>query len=425
MEDYKTKHSMTPYAKHLLVLLVLYFNQMSAYVSVKYASYGNLIMCGMFALAAAAFGYAFFARRARLSWQAMALVLVLSANLCLSMAFNGDLRGGYVLLAMNLAEALFFTALFSREEFYRVYVNCLVVLSVLTFLTTYLAVPLLRLPILLPDTGARYYDAWVTLPQILPDELRLNAVWFEPGVYALYLGFALVLELFLNTSPSWFKVGVLTAAMLGTTSSTGYVVLALLFCVLVADRIFRNRRSVRKMLALSAAVLLACFAVAWFVPLEALERTFSKYDFRSLNFIGRFAPMLYNLEQGLRSPLFGLGFYSERGFRVYYPFYKGMLYSNTATTFQFFHFFGFAFPLFTCYASWKMACAGRHKSLPVRLALAGILILNVNFESVVLDQVYMILLFSFFMKSEGKGKKDESAMVLRDADCLRLSGLRL
>lgn len=391
--------------KYLLLLLLFYFGQTGTLNYAKFPAYSFFILTGMFMVGMAAFLYFFIRKSTKVSYKAIMLGGICILNFLLTMVINRDFRGSYALLVMNILLAVAFTGIYERREFYEMYTNCILFISVISMAATYIILPLAQSHIPVIQTGGeiKYYDMLLAYPLIHVESYRLNGIWTEPGMFAAYLMFALVFALFFNKKNK-VKCAVLILAMLFTRSSTGYAILMMILGIYILKQLRDNHKLIQVVY-----ILIACcigFVVIYIALPGPVEQILSKFQTNSINFIGRFAPMLYNMDMWTTSPLFGVGFH-EGMFRVNYKIYRGVLFANTSTTTLLFHNFGLFIPVLSVAATWKLSKTCREHWLIV-LLLTMTMVLGVNFENQVLDQIYSILLFSIFMPLKEREKQNEN-----------------
>lgn len=390
--------------KYILMLLFFYFGQIGVINYAKYPAYANMLMIAVFAITMLIFGISFAVIGKKMDLRSLLCGGICIINYIASMVVNRDWRAAYVLLLMNALTAIAFTVIFEREEFYEAYVNCIVFISVVGIIATYGVLPFAgsHIPMIENSGGIRYYDMGLVYPLVHFEAYRLNAIWTEPGVFAAYLMFALIFSLFFIKVRK-IKVGILFLAMLLTRSSTGYVLTALIIGTYVLKHIWENNNISFLIIAFLSTLTVGVAGCLLFPDEVAV--ILSKFQVNSLNFIGRLAPMIYNMDVWTTSPLLGVGFHDGM-FRVNYKIYRGVLFSNTSTTTLLFHNFGFVIPVMSMLASWRLGKIAKGNWL-ITLLITSILILGVNFENQVLDQMYYIILFSIFMPvKERDGNED-------------------
>ena len=132
------------------------------------------------------------------------------------------------------------------------------------------------------------------------ETLRNLGPFYEPGRFAIFLGFALALNLFKNKEKIFDKEDLIyILALITTFSTTGYIVMLLLVTIRMLNKIYKP----------------IYFALAIFV-LPFIIWNVLNLDFMSDKIIGdinetqsysRFAAMVYHYELISKQPLFGWG----------------------------------------------------------------------------------------------------------------------
>lgn len=396
--------------KHLLMFCFLYLGQWSVINYAKYARFSTLVLLLEFGIGVGVFAYAFCVKGKKISFSTLGVGGVCITNYIITMVINADWRKGYVLLTMNIISAIFFTALCKRREFYRIYTNCIAMIMIVAMIATYLVLPFAASYLSIVTNGnANYYDMAIAYPIIHAEAYRLNAIWTEPGIAAVYIMFALFFELLILNTRKLVCL-ILVLAMLCTRSSTGYVLLLMVLGTYILKQILEKKMLMVLIWGCGAGAL-ALLALYVVVP-DMMTELLNKYNPNSINFIGRFAPIIYNLDMWRTSPLFGGGF-QEGYFRVNYKIYRGVLFANTSTTTLLLQQFGFLLPVLSIVASWKISSTGKNSKL-ITVLMTIILLLGVNFENQTLDTVYTIILFSALMPLEGI-ENDENIIIKHDA----------
>lgn len=389
--------------KYIMVLSVLYFSQTGVITYAKYPKYSNYVMILSFLFVMIVFALKVIYLKIGIPAWAVWWGIICILLYMITMIITEDYRTGYILLVMNILLGIAFCSIYSREEFYQIFVNCMVGISILGMVSSYILLPFLKSGIpVISNESAQYYDLVLSYQIIIPEKNRLNIVWTEPGVLAVYLSFALILAFFLTKKVRVWKKAVLLLAMICTQSSSGYVFMILILGTWFIEKVV-NRTDIKKMILLVCAMVVGAITLS-IVFANELSIILDKFNWYSMEFIGRFGPIVYNLDRGIHSPLWGWGFQEGR-FYLKYSFYTGTLFCNTSTTTQLFHYFGMIIPLFTVIASFFITGTKKTKWY-IRILLTFILLLSVNFESLVLDQIYTVFLFSIFMKGEGQEYED-------------------
>ena len=382
--------------KVILLFLIVYFSCNSFVLAIKFKSLSTTITIAVVLLV----GMVSLIKGCNhISQSAWGLVLLSGLNILFTSFVNGYMNG-YMLLFLELLLALACIRLYTRREFLESYIFVMKLLAVyaivigiinatmpslLNVFTTYIS-----------SNREIYYDAIFAFQ--LASTQRINSIWGEPGMLSVFLIFAIAFECFYVDRPiNYFTFTVLTLAEVLTFSSAGYVCLALIMAAtLVSANRGSNERKVASIMLVACIILyFAIENVAWMqTMIQGSVNKLTNSD--DLAFIGRLAPILYNMQEGVKSPFWGNGMEGQ-GFYVDFSFYSGILYCNTSTTTYLFNVFGIIISSISVYLTWRLIKLTKQRGLLFRILLFIVLILNVNAQAVHIDQVYWIILFLPFM----------------------------
>ncbi len=381
--------------KFFIMLFTVYFSCNSFVLAIKYESYTTLIMT---ALTVVMFVIAIFAGRNQMPREAFFLMLLGGINLGLTTLANGY-TNAYMLLVLNFVLCFAYIRLFSRQEFYE---NFILVMRLLAVFAVTVGVVNIVVPQLFggvnayeSSTGYVYYDLILSFQSV--EGTRINSIWGEPGMFAVFLIFALILEgFYVERELRVANCIIFIAAIILTFSAAGIICLII---VLAAMLLRKNQSSgtVKILAAFLGVLILAVLAynyLPWFQ--EALDHSLGKLSSEEMSFTGRIAPIFHNLKVGVQSILWGQGLQGGR-FYVEFMDYHGYLFCNTSTTTFLFASFGLTLAGITIYLTAKLSGLCQQQSIWVKLLLFIVLLINVNTQAVHLDQIYWLLLFSVFM----------------------------
>lgn len=387
-----------PKYKNVLVFLIIYFSSNSFVLTVKYGSWSTQITVAVLMIA-----IYFSIRRGiyHISQNVYGLITILLINVLCTALLNGYTQG-YLFFLIDCILVVAIIHLYSREEFIAAYVNAIFFLSIFAIATDILMVVFpsimgsFRLyPISRTDA---YYDLLFSFQN--NTVIRINSVWGEPGMYAVYLIYALFFELMeMAGSTRKCVIVVLSIALFLTFSSTGYLCFAIL---IVAVGLGGGKDSSKnKYLSLGfVAVILYVILSQTDVFQSQFGAATEKFETDNISFIGRVAPVLYNLQEGFKAPLFGHGLTGGKFF-VDFSFYTGYLACDTSTTTSLFKCFGITIPAITIYLSYLVAKI-QNISVLSKMILFILIILNVNTQNVLFDQLYWLILFIPFMRTQNE-----------------------
>ncbi|MFR1476352.1 O-antigen ligase family protein [Ruthenibacterium lactatiformans] len=168
-----------------------------------------------------------------------------------------------------------------------------------------------KLPIIENSAGTRFYSAvfanFTYYSMVDSFYLRNFGMFREPGVYQMFLNFALMVYLFRNWI--WKRENILhviiyIVAIATTTSTTGLVALAVLMCAFLVESNAERKRLKKWILAAGMAVAVFAFSGYSEKLLFAITKVFDPtYD----STISRLGSIRVNLSIFLDYPLFGIG----------------------------------------------------------------------------------------------------------------------
>lgn len=396
----KTKNGVS-ISKVFLLFIIVYFSCNSFVLTVKYDNYATTIMAGITVLSALLtlqFG------KFKIPQNVLVYIAIGILNIFLTALVNGYLNA-YFLLVLNFILSLAYIRLYSKQEFYESYICVMKILSVFSIfvcIINIIAPGMLRFfPIRSLSYTQSYYDIFFAFQTV--GATRINGIWGEPGMYSLFLIFALIFEaFFVNRKINNFNYILFVSTIVLTFSTNGIICLVILLITLAIAKGRGN--DFIPVLAVSFGlviiVYLAMKNLPWFA--EQIEASANKLDQENISFIGRVAPVFYNLKEGALSPLWGHGI---RGgaFWVDFLSYSGKLYCNTSTTTFLFASFGIGLSAITVLLTARLVNQRNDISKLIKVLLFIIIMINVNTQAVHLDQIYYLILFSAFMQDDDNG----------------------
>lgn len=389
--------------KVLLLLTIIYFSCNSFVLAIKYENIASVIM---FVVTASTCLLALVRGRYIVPKRVINVIVVMTTNILLTIIFTGFMNA-YILLVLNFLLVLAIIKLMSRQEFFEAYIAAIKILSVFA-----IAVGLINIimPSLLGgfslyghNVDTYYRDVFLAFQSVT--SFRINGIWGEPGMFSVYLVFALIFEcFFVQREIKMLNLWLFAVAIFLTFSTNGLVLLAMVTVILILDNRWNSPTVFIGLFVLIIAAIYAVNNVDW-ISEQVIGAT-NKLDSSNISFAGRLAPALYNIEKGISSPIWGHGIQSERFF-VDYSFYSGFLICNTSTTTFLFSIFGVVFSFCTIYLTWKVSAVNRTGNRFIGFLLFLVMMINVNTQAVHLDQIYYLILFSFFMNGEDEMELQE------------------
>ena len=389
------KNKRITFYKVFLLFLTVYFSCNSFVLAVKFENYSTYLMIiltlvvGMVALMR---GYY------NISNNAVFFILICAFNIGLTIILNGYMAA-YMLLLLNFILVVSYIRIYTKQEFYESYISVMKFLSIIAIIVGLInsfAPELLSVFPLVRGSVSSYRDLLFALQ--ISNAVRINSIWGEPGMFSVFLVFALIFEgFYVNRKIKIVNYVIFVTAITLTFSTNGLICLTLILLALILNR---NQNAKENRIVLVTIVLVVCMIYAinnvdWFK--EQILASSSKLNQDDISFVGRLAPILYNIIEGIKSPVAGHGL-KGGSFYVDFSFYTGTLFCNTSTTTFLFFTFGILFSGVTVYLMWKIVKNNMFiNSKITEFLLFVIILINVNTQAVHLDQIYYIILFSVFM----------------------------
>ena len=353
------------------------------------------------------------------------ILLFVSLCMVLTALTNQHYSGGYVIVIMGFFQAMMFVSAYNRENFYEDYISIMVFLGLFSLVASLLVYNNWLgingvFPVLINSVGDRYLNFLIAIPSITLSMFRVNGIWGEAGMFGVYLVFALLMELFyVHRPPKPQNIILLLLISILTLSATVFVVIALTcvtyyFTVKRADFLSK----LKYIFVLIPIIVIVVLLISYFSP-GAFNAVFSKYDVNNISFIGRAAPIVYNISQWTDKPIFGNGLSLNLGEAFELMVFRGQFYRirfNTTTSLIILNYFGipmFCLHLFLVFRfsrchNWR---AFKFGWLSRTIVLMIIVLININTQDVELDQTMSLLLMSSFMKEgDNKGEACEGCL---------------
>lgn len=209
--------------------------------------------------------------------------------------------------------------------------------------------------------------------------IRNGGIFREPGVFQIYINFALMINLFYVKRKSLLKFAVYSLALLFTFSTPGYVCYLLILIVYVLS--FKKTTNNKSKASLMAGVVLLCLALVGVVLLSSkqlFDLVFGKLgDFQNGSFLSRLNSIVADYYMVKSSPLVGVGMAKVDELTVYYAETVLHIYADCNSNGVFYQFaaYGLVFGLVYFFG---LICVTRNfrlnKILTIALALIFLLL---------------------------------------------------
>jgi hypothetical protein len=252
------------------------------------------------------------------------VLLILITLILITMLLNQDFSFGFAKIILGLLIGYMMAHLITIKEFTASYVRVILILSIYSLLVMYLIRPLIFsmsipiFPLFYNSAGLPFIDTKFAVVLYDPNFYRNFGIFREPGVFQIFLNFALVFELFFKKSKiNMFTIMILCLTIISTFSTPGYVSAALIISsyILFSGNNFSaiNLGKEKKILiSFVFTLILMCFL--FYSSSEhfryLVTYTMEKLTNQESSYQGRTVAIISNLTIWLNNPLFGNGIVS-------------------------------------------------------------------------------------------------------------------
>lgn len=140
--------------------------------------------------------------------------------------------------------------------------------------------------------------------EIATNTIRTNSIFWEPGVFQVYLNLAVAYQLFIAERVNFKRVFIYSLCILFTFSTSGYIVLIYLLFIF---SIFTNNLFVKKYKIYILTLLCLILMLSMLSPVIN-EKVFSKLtEENNYSAVARYSSVISNIQIALENPLFGVG----------------------------------------------------------------------------------------------------------------------
>ena len=236
--------------------------------------------------------------------------------------------------------------------------------------------------------------------------LRNYGMFREPGVYQMFLNFALCCYLFCRTTPKKLNVlhiAVYLVAILTTTSTTGIFSLIVLILAFVADRNTENKKIKRWVLIGGVFVVIAVMS-GWSDKLLYAINKLSDKNTDSM--ISRMGSITANLQMFLDHPLIGVGQSNVDNTFAQYLNARASAVHNTNTVLFMFACYGIIFGSLFLYGNIKLMCRMSRDSVS-RILLCVFYVMMLSGENLTNSYYIYTLLMYGYLSSSVIGEENE------------------
>lgn len=347
----------------------------------------------------------------KLNIKHISILLILIINIIVTMLMNQDFTNGYFALMMSLSGGFLFHIIYSKQHFYNDYIRIMVILSIYSIFSTYLLVPFrsqlsISFPSYVNENGILYLNTFLATPIVNYGFNRNTGIYLEPGMFQVFLSFALMFELFLVNRKIKIKnvISIVIASIL-TFSPVALIqnTMFLLIYLINKKKLVFNKDT--KKIFVSVFLLIFIIGILFNINSElkdSLEVTFRRLIHRESSYQGRTASILSNIKSGLDSPIYGKGIVN--GFESTREVYLGSVTKhNTSTSTVFFMLFGFIFGFIIAILQYFSLRNPRRLLVSVLVFITSLI--AVNGQLLIYDQIYYMIIFSALMISDPLPRK--------------------
>lgn len=247
------------------------------------------------------------------------LYLIFSVVVVISMILNFDFSGYSMFLVLGIG--LCVTEVIEFERFYKVFEDCVLLLSIASLVGIFIFVTngeLLNAFSTLHGGGSELKNLYLTVVPLRysVEEIRNYGIFREPAMFSIYIGLALLRELFYVKKMSLFRFIVFTITMISTRSFTGYLVYVTMMCLWV----LRGKWDNKKKISVIILILVGYYMVYKFGIVEWAQERLNRTGGSSDSINSRIASITVNIYIFLKNFWFGAGaIKSQQLFEVYLP----------------------------------------------------------------------------------------------------------
>ncbi len=246
-------------------------------------------------------------------------LLMISLLFLFTMLLKRDFTLMYFSCIFAIYFSIFLSYILSVKQFFRIFINVVVILSVFSLVVGYLLRNIVfsnaeSLMIVENSVGLQFINCFGTFLVVDPGYLRNFGIFREPGVFQFFLIISLIFELFFIKRANVFKKTVIILILLigsfTTFSTTGMIQIILIALAVLVENV--KKIYISKIKAL--IVFFACFALIcifiYFVQNNnnlywTVWQMISKFSNLNESFMSRFGSVQVNILFFLKHPIFG------------------------------------------------------------------------------------------------------------------------
>ncbi len=313
---------------------------------------------------------------------------ILSINLLLACFINGEPVYNYVYRLILIITAYLFTWLIERELFlgaFELFMRIIALSSIVIYII-YLAVPdiLNILPKIINSNEIVYHNAVLSVIHATSN-IRSYGIFREPGIFAIFLLFALYILLFEKANYKIRYIFIYVIAIILTFSTTGYLLLGMMLLVYIIMKRDTNKANKTFLLIASLTALISMLILTDLLYSDS--RVFDKLNTLTTGSAGaRIDSFFMNFRILLDYPLFGAGAY-----KVSDLFLENSMKDNTNTFLGMFSSYGVIFSGIVLYSYYLFL--KQKNNIIISISIFLLFFLMLSSESLLNNVVFYIIAF--------------------------------
>lgn len=334
----------------------------------------------------------------------------------ITLFFSNELSNiiGYVSFALNCLNAFLITKLFDLKKILIFFIKTLYLLSIVAiffYLLNFVFSNEDGFILKYITTNGRVYSNFFFLSFQAINSLRIQSIFWEPGLFTSFCLLALMFDIIINDKINWRHFLVFTVSTLLSFSTFGYIVYIIIIIILL-NKVIKNRTVCYTLIISIFIVLLIALLffdkillfLASFIP-NVFDKFLTGSD-GSVSLTTRIYSFAINLQIYLKSPIFGVGLGNSDVLYVNLMTqnYTGLVDAQTSTTTQLLAQFGILGILFTIIPLISVVFSKKIKGVLNKALVCIMLFIIYNKEPHSLILFDWIFIFSIFRDSFNKNE---------------------
>ncbi|MEO7975785.1 hypothetical protein [Flavobacterium sp.] len=225
--------------------------------------------------------------------------------------FNFDISGGYIYQIWLFLLGFLLVNFYSYKQFiylYSKFIYVLAVISLIAFVISSIIPSVIGIfPKQINSAGASVHNLWLCVVSLEYTYLRNMSIFREPGVYMIYLNFAIIFELFFKEEINKRNLLVFVLAIVSTLSTAAFIALGTIFIAYLFTK-SKTKASQKTKAFIIAMILISIMAIA--ISGELYSMVFGKVSKDNVgdgSSLARGVSVVANFNIFLDNFLFGVG----------------------------------------------------------------------------------------------------------------------